>query len=574
MPINIILKFASFTIFLLFATYPVLAQQQLFWSDSQIVSQVSLTTIYAANINGSNNQVILNLGQNGQVNSLVVDDVNKKILWADSRRDAISRANFDGTAYEPNFIGKLVNPSSVAVDLVNSRIFWTEDTGVGVAQLDGSSPQLIILEQFWPYSSISVDPIRGYLFYLETINGSLGAIHRVELSNFAKNVVINSLFGGPALISESFSGRLFFANFENAGISRTSYNSNDTIFQYVPLSSPGAIRQIAFDYPTTALYFSDVIAQAIIRSPFSNPTQLSAIVGNKNPPSGLAISCGQFAPDNDKDGLSDCRDACPSDATKTVSPGVCGCGVVDTDSDGDGIADCIDNCSSDKNKLNPGVCGCGVPDVDTDSDGILDCQDQCPQDIFKFAPGVCGCGQSDSNPTDSDLDGVINCLDQCPDDSRKTAQGTCGCGKVEQFNSANVLSCVTFRTLAPSTQLTKPPTVIVSGRDVKIIFEKFAGATLRKVKQTADFEYVIDVSYVMSYARAKKTKLTVRYKVVLQNTAAGKRDAKAATTKRNEYAFKNLKPGNYTAKYRAEILKNGKAVSRTKYSPSASFTVN
>jgi hypothetical protein len=77
--------------------------------------------------------------------------------------------------------------------------------------------------------------------------------------------------------------------------------------------------------------------------------------------------------DTDGDGVVNCQDGCPGDASK-VQPGVCGCGVPDdNDEDSDGTADCIDGCPSDPKKESPGICGCGTSDDDSDGDGIPDC---------------------------------------------------------------------------------------------------------------------------------------------------------------------------------------------------------
>ncbi|MEN0064018.1 MAG: MYXO-CTERM sorting domain-containing protein [Myxococcota bacterium] len=128
--------------------------------------------------------------------------------------------------------------------------------------------------------------------------------------------------------------------------------------------------------------------------------------------------------DEDDDGVTDSIDACPSDPTKSESPGVCGCGQPDVDSDEDGVLNCNDGCPGDPNKLEPGECGCGSPDVDTDQDGVLNCDDFCPGDPNKVAVGICGCGTPDD---DEDGDGVVRCRDACPDTESGVAVNDFGC---------------------------------------------------------------------------------------------------------------------------------------------------
>lgn len=109
------------------------------------------------------------------------------------------------------------------------------------------------------------------------------------------------------------------------------------------------------------------------------------------------------------------------------------------DADSDGLPDCLDLCPVDASKSAPGQCGCAVADTDTDADGTANCNDQCPADPNKTAPDDCGCGQTE---TDGDGDGVANCIDECPTDSTKGEEGECGCGIADtDANGNDVADC-------------------------------------------------------------------------------------------------------------------------------------
>jgi len=102
-------------------------------------------------------------------------------------------------------------------------------------------------------------------------------------------------------------------------------------------------------------------------------------------------------PDNDKDGVADCIDACPHDPLK-IAPGICGCNTIDNtqDSDDDGVADCVDVCPFNPSKqFAIGNCGCEVDALletqDLDKDGIVDCLDACPNNKFQIVATECGC---------------------------------------------------------------------------------------------------------------------------------------------------------------------------------------
>jgi len=99
--------------------------------------------------------------------------------------------------------------------------------------------------------------------------------------------------------------------------------------------------------------------------------------------------CDASNADRDGDGQPDCWDPCPDDATDAcIDP-------CRQDSDGDGITDCEDPCAWDAS-----------PPVDDDGDGIPKCADPCPGDPDNACRTPC--------PLDADGDGVGDCGDPCP----------------------------------------------------------------------------------------------------------------------------------------------------------------
>ena len=117
----------------------------------------------------------------------------------------------------------------------------------------------------------------------------------------------------------------------------------------------------------------------------------STITPEKFPMAGI---CGDpCATDSDGDGLGDCNDLCPCDATNT-------------DGDADGIPDCADPCADDPSDACIDPCR-----TDGDGDGIVDCKDPCPWS-----------GPGDG---DADADGVPDCADPCPDDKANDCSTVC-----------------------------------------------------------------------------------------------------------------------------------------------------
>lgn len=91
------------------------------------------------------------------------------------------------------------------------------------------------------------------------------------------------------------------------------------------------------------------------------------------------------ATDSDGDGIGDCKDLCPCDATNA-------------DDDGDGMPNCYDPCPTEADNACIDPCR-----TDGDADGVPDCKDPCPWDP--------------ATVTDGDDDGLPDCLDPCPDGS-------------------------------------------------------------------------------------------------------------------------------------------------------------
>ena len=108
---------------------------------------------------------------------------------------------------------------------------------------------------------------------------------------------------------------------------------------------------------------------------------------------GLATLMG--CPDGDGDGVPDKDDVCPTEAGVAALDGC-------PDGDGDGVADKDDKCPTEAGVA--ALMGC----PDGDGDGIADGDDACPTEAGTAANGGC---------PDSDGDGIIDKEDECPNEA-------------------------------------------------------------------------------------------------------------------------------------------------------------
>lgn len=130
--------------------------------------------------------------------------------------------------------------------------------------------------------------------------------------------------------------------------------------------------------------------------------------------------------DADGDGISDDKDACPTDA-EDRDGFEDGDGCPEIDNDQDGIPDSEDECPNEPEDLDGFEDKDGCPDLDNDQDGIPDVADQCPDEPETKN----GFEDEDGCPDvkDTDGDGVPDHEDQCPEEPEDTDgfEDTDGC---------------------------------------------------------------------------------------------------------------------------------------------------
>ena len=120
--------------------------------------------------------------------------------------------------------------------------------------------------------------------------------------------------------------------------------------------------------------------------------------------------------DLDGDGITDERDACPSEA-EDLDGRHDEDGCPDLDDDGDGIPDTEDRCPTEAEDRDGHEDEDGCPDLDDDGDGVLDGYDSCPG----VPEDIDGDRDDDGCPDhDRDRDRIPDDRDACPDEPEDT----------------------------------------------------------------------------------------------------------------------------------------------------------
>ena len=98
-------------------------------------------TIKRANLDGSDVQLVKDL--TSVPRGIAVDTVNDKLYLANSW-GKVQRFNLDGSNFEPDLITGLDDLGEITVDTANGKIYWTENTGIRRANLDGTNIQDVV----------------------------------------------------------------------------------------------------------------------------------------------------------------------------------------------------------------------------------------------------------------------------------------------------------------------------------------------------------------------------------------------------------------------------------------------
>ena len=111
---------------------------QLYWTE-----RTSKTTgkVQRANLDGLNVQLVKKL--TGAPRGMALDAVNRK-LYLTNAWGKLQRMNMDGSSFQPNFITGLETPGQVVVDMIGSKVYWTEQGKLRRADLDGGNIQNVV----------------------------------------------------------------------------------------------------------------------------------------------------------------------------------------------------------------------------------------------------------------------------------------------------------------------------------------------------------------------------------------------------------------------------------------------
>jgi hypothetical protein len=183
---------------------------------------------------------------------------------------------------------------------------------------------------------------------------------------------------------------------------------------HIRAEAQGAVGLVAKDYPIEA------------RGAFSFGRDFIVLVGagaglhgDVGSPGYRVFAGAQYTPvfrDQDKDGIEDAKDGCPSEAEDRDNFADAD-GCPEPDNDGDGVFDATDACDDEREDMDGFEDADGCPELDNDGDGVQDGYDSCEGQKEDRD----GDRDDDGCPdADIDRDGIRDDLDSCPGEPEDT----------------------------------------------------------------------------------------------------------------------------------------------------------
>ncbi|AQT67771.1 Low-density lipoprotein receptor repeat class B [Anaerohalosphaera lusitana] len=219
-------------------------EKRLYWAGNA-------SSLFRSKLDGSQREELLNFDFFA---GLAIDSINGKIYWIDDRKDAMFRANLDGTQIEYLFDVQQSSPNGVDIDEENGKLYWASSRNITRANIDGSQRENLIEDSRGPwFKSIRLDVPNGKMYW---INGTDRTIERANLDGSAQEVVISQNYWTVALELDLTNNELYWSNTATDKIRRAGLDGS--YIQTVISNGLDRAYDIELDVPGQSIYWVDL----------------------------------------------------------------------------------------------------------------------------------------------------------------------------------------------------------------------------------------------------------------------------------------------------------------------------
>ena len=228
-----------------------------------------LDGIYRSDLDGSNLETLVEgtgyQAWNG-ITGIALDVAGGKMYWTerifegDYTSGILARANLDGSNFQVlTRIGSY--PMDIALDVVQRKVYWTDDHKTYRADLDGQyifNSMKIILSDSSAISSIAIDQDGGKMYWT---NWSTPTINRADLDGQNREIVQTVSEGSPEEINllDVDRGQIYWTNMGTQTIQRGDLDGKNVehFFDLDQLYLTGSLTDIAHDLDGGKIYYTD-----------------------------------------------------------------------------------------------------------------------------------------------------------------------------------------------------------------------------------------------------------------------------------------------------------------------------
>lgn len=191
------------------------------------------------------------------------DYQSEDLFYAGENAYGIYTLHFDGSTAEGNriAIGTSPAPRGIAVDHLNEKVYWTDNTNdmIQRSNLDGSDVEVLIESIFNKRlvapGAIALDVANNYMYWVDI---GRGEISRAHLDGSEDEIILGDLWNPQGLALDTTQSKMYFTTQGATGIYRANMDGSgqERIIELVNAASDGFANQVALDLENRHLYWS------------------------------------------------------------------------------------------------------------------------------------------------------------------------------------------------------------------------------------------------------------------------------------------------------------------------------
>jgi hypothetical protein len=211
------------------------------------------------------------------VDAIAIEDTSTpKVYWVEQTGKNLYRGDTDG-ANEEIIISGMTSPKAMAVDIVNDKVYWVDDTTIYRSNTDGTSQESLVTGQN-DVTAFELDLANGKMYWADRNDGN---ISRSDLDGTSVEDIVSGQVDVTDLILDTVNGFVYWADTNDDVIRRAELDGSNE--EDIATGQNDVVR-IAIDTTNAYLYWADDFDDVIRRIAVSGGTVVlgyDTIYGNQ-----------------------------------------------------------------------------------------------------------------------------------------------------------------------------------------------------------------------------------------------------------------------------------------------------